>query len=105
MERPFRWILRRLRTAIKMTHRLAFPALCFVSYNLGWCAESANSWRLSTDDTAIVVAAEQRSPVVTHLGSPRTKFNWLAAPVPEKLLPTVMQRGSSLTTDWKYTGG
>jgi hypothetical protein len=68
-------------------------------------AEDAVSWRLNTDDTTMVVAVRQGVPVVTELSSTKRNSNWLLAPAPEALLPSVTQQGVSLTTQWRYEGG
>jgi hypothetical protein len=70
-----------------------------------WGANNENSWRLSTDDTAITVTVAQGVPVVTQLGTVNPASTWLVAPVPEVFLPSVTQNGSSLPTKWKYEGG
>src|SRR5882724_1865788 len=75
------------------------------SWNLAWCSNNAKSWRLSTDDTVVVVAEVNGTAVLTQLGSARDNSNWLPAPVPELLLPSVTQQGSSLPTKWQYRGG
>jgi hypothetical protein len=71
----------------------------------GQHSDHDNSWRLSTDDTAIVVTVQHGIPVVTWLGSTNAGSNWVLAPSPEVLLPSVTQQGSSLTTTWQYDGG
>src|SRR5580704_3650135 len=68
-------------------------------------AEDAMSWRLNTDDTTMVVAVRQGVPVVTELSSTKRNSNWLLAPAPEALLPSVTQQGVSLATQWRYEGG
>ena len=70
-----------------------------------WGSDSANSWRLSTADTGMTVAVIQGVPVVTQLGSIELPFNWLLAPMPESLLPSVTQNGSSMPTKRKYESG
>src|SRR5690348_18279538 len=45
--------------------------LCVATcWNIARCADTDNSWRLSTDDTAMVVTVQQGIPAVTRLGSP-----------------------------------
>src|SRR3954466_7670078 len=73
--------------------------------NSAWCADRENSWKLSTADTAITVAVKEGVPVLTQLGSVEPAFNWMLAPAPETLLPSVTQNGSSLSTKWKYESG
>ncbi len=73
--------------------------------NVAWAADDATSWRLTTDDTAMVVAIQGGSPVVTELSSAKGNANWLLAPAPEVLLPSVTQNGASTPTQWKYQGG
>jgi len=76
-----------------------------ISSNLVWCSNSAKSWRLSTDDTVVVVAEVNGTAVLTQLGAAKDNSNWLPAPVPELLLPSVTQGGSPLPTNWQYQGG
>jgi hypothetical protein len=68
-------------------------------------SDNQNVWRLSTDDTAIVVEVQQGVPVVTWLGSKAGGANWLLGSSPEVLLPTIAQQGKSLPTNWHYDGG
>ena len=42
---------------------------------------------------------------MTQLGSVKGAAEWLLAPAPEALLPSVTQQGSSLATKWHYEGG
>lgn len=79
---------------------------------IGWNVAHASgqqgpgdSWSLSTDDTTIVVAVQQGIPVVTRLSSGNAAWNWVLAPSPEILLPTVTQKGSAIATKWRYDGG
>ncbi|MGH9544913.1 MAG: alpha-galactosidase [Terriglobales bacterium] len=76
-----------------------------ISCHLALASDADKSWRLSTDDTAVVVAVQDGMPVVTQLGSPKNDSNWLLGPVPETFLPTVTQQGSATTTKWRYEGG
>lgn len=88
-----------------MKHLLV-PVLCVIgACEVAWCSDNDNSWRLNTDDTAIVVAVQQGIPVVTQLGSAKGESNWLHAPAPETLPPSVVQQGSSSATKWQYEGG
>jgi hypothetical protein len=75
------------------------------SWNLGLCFSSEESWSLSTTDTIVEISVRGGVPSITKLGSPRLKSNWLLAPVPETLLPSVLETGSTLSTKWKYEGG
>jgi Melibiase/Glycosyl hydrolase family 36 C-terminal domain len=80
--------------------------LCLTScINPAWCSDSEKSWRLSTDDTTVTITVAQGVPVITQLGSAKAASNWLLAPVPEFLLPTVTQQGSSTATKWQFEGG
>ena len=80
--------------------------LCLTAgWNLAWCAESAKSWRLSTDDTVVVLTEQNGAVVLTQLGAAKDNSNWLPGPVSELLLPSVVQQGSSLPTKWQYHGG
>jgi Melibiase/Glycosyl hydrolase family 36 C-terminal domain len=63
------------------------------------------SWRLSTDDTVMVVAIQQGLPVVTRLGSTQNDSNWLLAAAREDLPSSVKQQGTDLPTRWQYEGG
>lgn len=89
-----------------MRSRFATVVLfCVITWNFGFAAEPADSWSLSTDDTEITITVQNGVPVLTYLASPQSKSNWIAAPLPEKLLPAVVLHGSSLATDWKFAGG
>ena len=68
-------------------------------------SDADKSWNLSTDDTALTVTVQQGITVITQLSSAKGGSKWLFAPVPEILLPSVTQQGSSLTTKWQYEGG
>lgn len=86
--------------------RLVIAITCIVTCcNLAWSSEGDKSWNLSTDDTALTVAVQQGMPVVTQLSSVKGGAEWLLAPAPEVLLPSVIQQGSPLTTKWQYEGG
>jgi hypothetical protein len=67
--------------------------------------ENPMSWRLSTDDTTMVVAIQNGIPVVTELSSTEINFNWLLEPAPEVLPSSVTQQGALLATKWQYEGG
>jgi hypothetical protein len=71
------------------------------------CCQLALSeeWRLSTDDTTVVVSIQEGKPVLTEVGTPKSKANWLLAPSVEKMLPAVTQNNSETKTDWKYEDG
>jgi hypothetical protein len=85
---------------------LLIVTLCLMgAQGIAWGADDARSWRLSTDDTAMVVAIQQDVPVVNELSSTKGGVHWLAAPTPEVLLPTITQQGASTATHWKYEGG
>ena len=88
-----------------MKYLLIVVACITCCCNWVWCADNDKSWRLSTDDTTLTVTVEQGVPVVTQLGSAKGASEWLLAPAPEALLPSVTQQGSSLTTKWHYEGG
>ena len=74
-------------------------------WNLAWGSDNDQSWRLSTDDTVVVVGMRDGMPVVTRLGSAKRDSNWLLAPVPEVLLSSVAKQGTSSPTKWQYKGG
>ncbi len=80
--------------------------LCLANcINPAWCSDSEKSWRLSTDDTAVTITVAQGVPVITQLSSVKAASNWLLAPVPEVLLPSVTQQGTSTATKWQFEGG
>jgi hypothetical protein len=87
-----------------MKHLLAL-VVCLVGVQGAWGADDAMSWRLSTEDTAMVVAIQNGLPVVTQLSSTKNDANWLLAPAPEGLLPSVTQNGVPTKTQWIYQGG
>jgi hypothetical protein len=85
---------------------LLFVVGCLVGFcNLSWCGESDKSWRLSTDDTTLTVTVDHGMPMVTQLGIAKDASNWLLAPVPEILLPSITRQGSLLPMKWNYEGG
>ena len=85
---------------------LLVAVVCMVSaWDVAWCSDKDNSWKLTTDDTAIVVSVRQGVPVVTQLSSVRGNSNWLQEPAPEILLSSVEQQGSPSATKWQYQGG
>ncbi|MFY9935362.1 MAG: hypothetical protein WAK33_00730, partial [Silvibacterium sp.] len=88
-----------------MKYLLVVLASIFSYCNPIWCSDSENYWHLSTDDTAITIAVANGVPTVTQLGSVKPASIWLVAPVPEPLLPSVTQNGSSLPTKWRYERG
>jgi len=84
---------------------LLVVVVCMISaWNVAWCSDRDNSWNLTTDDTAIVVAVQQGVPVVTQLSSVKDGSKWLHEPAPEILLSSVEQQGSPSTTKWQYQG-
>ena len=88
-----------------MKHLLTVMLCVMGTQSFAWGADNPTSWRLSTDDTAMVVAIQQGLPVVTQLSSTKSNANWLLAPAPEVLLPSVTQEGVAKATQWKYEGG
>jgi Melibiase/Glycosyl hydrolase family 36 C-terminal domain len=88
-----------------MKHLLTVMLCVIGTQSLACGAEGAMSWRLRTDDTAMVVAIQQGLPTVTELGSTKSNSNWLLAPTPELLPSSVTQQGSELPTKWQYEGG
>src|SRR5882724_739089 len=64
----------------------------------------ADSWSLSTDDTAAVVAVELGRPVLKRLGT-SARGNWLPSGAPEPLPSAVGWQGRSTPTQWKFQGG
>jgi hypothetical protein len=88
-----------------MKHLLTVTFCVIVAQGLAWGADDAMSWRLSTDDTVMVVAIQQGLPVVTRLGSTKNDSNWLLAAAREDLPSSVTQQGTDLPTRWQYEGG
>ncbi len=88
-----------------MKHLLTVMVCMIGAQSLAWGAEDAMSWRLSTDDTAMVVAIQQGLPVVSQLGSTKGNSNWLLAPAREDFPSSVRQQGTELPTKWRYEGG
>ena len=89
-----------------MKYLLVLVAFLANFSSLALCSDNEKPWRLTTDDTAVVIDVQQGAPVVTLIGSAKKDgSNWLLAPAPEVLLPSVTQQGSSLTTQWHYQGG
>jgi hypothetical protein len=77
--------------------------VCLAAFASGiWAADS---WPLSTDDTATVVAVEHGRPVLKRLGVPGGRSNWLPSGAPEILPPAVGSQGRSAPTNWKFQGG
>jgi hypothetical protein len=77
--------------------------ICLIAFASGTWA--ADSWPLSTDDTAAVVAVEQGRPVLKRLGVPGGRANWLPSGAPEILPPAVGWQGRSTPTNWRFQGG
>jgi len=88
-----------------MKHLLAMIVLLTACGAPSFGSDKQNSWRLATDDTAVVVTVQNGAPVVTDVGAAKGGPNWMIAPVPEILLPQVMQQGSPVATKWEYQGG
>jgi hypothetical protein len=88
-----------------MKNRLALIACLTSCWTLSFASDNQDSWRLSTDDTVVIVAVQQGVPVVTMLGQSKGESNWLLAPAPDTLLPLVTLQGHSISTKWQYKGG
>ena len=73
--------------------------------SFAWGYQNPTSWRLSTDDTTMVVAVQQGMPAVTELRSTKSDSNWLLAPAPEVLPSSVTQQDAAVATKWQYEGG
>ena len=79
-----------------------------------WCSLSgfagagrpaaANSWKLATNDTEVVLAVVDGWPVLQTLCSTATRRNWLASPLRESLMKNVVVDGSAKDLDWKFAG-
>jgi len=80
-------------------------ALLACAGHVAWCSDSGESWRLTTDDTVVGVTVQKGTPEVTQVGLAGADSNWLLAPVPELLLPSVEQDGKTAPTAWQYQGG
>ncbi|MGC2402583.1 MAG: alpha-galactosidase [Acidobacteriaceae bacterium] len=86
--------------------RLPFVvAFAIGAQSIAWGYQGATSWRLSTDDTTMVVAVQQGVAQVTSLGSTKSDANWLLAPAPEVLPSSVIQQSNTISTRWQYDGG
>jgi len=82
---------------------MKWPLVCLVAFaSVIWAADS---WSLSTDDTAAVVAVEQGRPVLKRLGLPGGRANWLPLGAPEILPSSVGRQGRSTPTKWRFQGG
>jgi hypothetical protein len=73
--------------------------------NLAWAFQNATSWRLSTDDTTMVVALQEGIPAISQLSSTKTGASWLLAPAPEILPSSVILQGAPVAIKWQYDGG
>src|ERR1700685_3710071 len=62
--------------------------------SFAWGYQNPTSWRLSTDDTTMVVAVQQGIPAVTQLRSTKSGSNWLLAPAPEVLPSSISQQNA-----------
>ena len=80
-----------------------FALVIFSSLALAY--QAPNSWKLSTADTAVVIAVEGGRPVLKQLSSPGANQNWLPAGSPEILMPSVVRQGATVQTAWKFLGG
>ncbi len=65
---------------------------------------AGNSWRLATADTEVVLEVVDGWPVLQTLRSTSTRRNWLASPLRESLMKTVIVDGSSKDMAWRFTG-
>ena len=63
---------------------------------------AANSWKLATSDTEVVLAIVDGWPVLQTLRSTATRRNWLAAPLRESLMKNVVVDGTPKDLDWKF---
>jgi hypothetical protein len=81
---------------------IAFLACAFLSAR---SSAGAESWRLATTDTVVVVALQGGIPTLTQVGCARTDSNWLSAPAPEALPASVGQAGQTFPAAWRYRGG
>ncbi len=88
-----------------MKHLATLILFWIGTQNLACAFQNATSWRLSTADTTAVVALQQGTPAITQLSSTKTGANWLLAPAPEILPPSVILQGAPVATKWQYDGG
>src|SRR6202453_92990 len=88
-----------------MKHLLTVIVFVIGTQSFAWGYQNATSWRLSTDDTTMVVAVQQGIPAVTQLGSAKSGSNWLLAPAPEVLPSSISQQNAAVATRWQYEGG
>ena len=88
-----------------MRHLLTVIFCIIIAQSFAWGADDTLSWRLSTDDTVMVVAMQQGLPVVTRLGSTKNDSNWLLAAAREDFPSSVTQQGNDLPMRWQYEGG
>jgi hypothetical protein len=88
---------------LNLSRALPLIAAC-VCHSTG-CFADGESWRLTTDDTVVVVKVQDAMPVITQVGLAKTDSNWLLRPVPEILLPSVEQNGKAPPTAWQFQGG
>jgi len=65
---------------------------------------ATNSWRLATSDTEVALAVVDGWPVLQTLRSTATRRNWLASPLRESLMKSVVVDGSPKDLDWKFAG-
>jgi hypothetical protein len=86
--------------------KLLLTVMCFLGIQgTAWGFQGDKTWRLATDDTAMVVAIQQDQPVITQLASAKSNANWLLASVPEILPSSITQQGSVIPAKWHYDGG
>lgn len=83
-------------------HRRACAILAVGLFPAVLASQTAPSWTLSTDDTAIQLAVRDHRPVVTALRAKLTAGNWLAAPARERFIESVEVDGTPAHTNWKY---
>ncbi|MFN8009122.1 MAG: hypothetical protein U0V70_19260 [Terriglobia bacterium] len=73
-----------------------------LSSSANFPATPSPSWRLATDDTAIVISVMNDQPTLRVLRANAVPHNWLSTPLSEELIKTVEMSGVSVTTKWKY---
>jgi len=69
---------------------LAPPALAGSQSHWG-----ADSWRLSTDDTQVVLSLREGWPALEALTSSQKRRNWVSSPIRESLMKSIAVDGVS----------
>src|ERR1017187_8106445 len=62
----------------------------------------AQTWKLATDDTEVVISVRGGWPVLEVLRPTAVRHNWLKSPLKEPLMPTVEVAGVRKDLDWIF---